>query len=416
MKMNSLKTVTLIATLLLGSTASFAYTGDVMIDDLKIVDKDTTATIKRIEVLGSNLEKSEIIKLFETSTKPEERATLLAKLQASKFSIPDIQISGKDEFKGAFKDFLAVNIDKGKVGKLTLTGFEGADKAAKGSTSIKIGATMMESVDLSKILEAARTGKPPEAMDFQNQASKMSVTNISVMTPDAKTPKDAAGGNSNKITVASIEGTSEATSGTVKKGMFEVKNMTIEFPKASSEAKSLAEFGYEKLDMGMKMRATIDETAKKFNFEEITLSGVNMGALTLAGKFENFVQSPAGASQDVKMANLMAAQIASVQISFANSGVFDKAVAQMAKQQNGKAEDLKAQWSAMAGSMLPAILGGDPAGKTIGDAVVKFISNPKNVTIGATSKGAPIAISSFTTAKSPADVLSKINVTASANQ
>ncbi len=401
---------------LLSANIALAYTGDVTIDDLKIVNKDTTATIKRIEVLGSNLDKSEILKLFETGTKKEERAELLAKLQASKFSIPDIQISGKDEFKGIVKDFLAINIDKGKVGKLTLTGFEGGDKAPKGSTSIKIGSTLMESVDLSKLLEAARTGKPPEAMDFQNQASKMSIKDISVVTPDTKTPKDAVGGNSNKITIASVEGLSEAASGTVKKGVFEVKNVVVEFPKASSEAKSLAEFGYDRLDMGLKMRASVDEVAKKVDFEEITLSGVNMGALTLAGKFENFIQTPAGSSQDAKMQNLMAAQIASFKVYFANEGVFDKAVAQIAKQQGGKPEDMKAQWSAMAGSMLPAILGGDPAGKTIGDAVTKFIANPKNVMIGATSKGAALPISTFMAVKSPDDILSKINVTASANQ
>ncbi len=400
---------------LLSTTSAFAFTGDVMLDDVKIVDKDTTVTIKHIEVLGSNLEKAEIIKLFETATPKSESVALLAKLQAKKFSIPDIQISGKDNFKGVFKDFLAVNIDKGKVGKLTLTGFEGADNAPKGATSIKVGATMMENVDLTKVLEAARTGKPPETMDFQNQASKIYVRDISVIAPDSKTPKDAVGGNLNKITIASIEGATETPTGTMQKGGFEVKNLVVELPKSSSEAKSLAELGYDKLDLGLKMRGSIDEPAKKFNVEEITVSGVNLGALTLAAQFENFVQTPAGATQEVKVANLMASQIASAQISFVNSGVFDKAVSQIAKQQGTKPEDLKAQWSAMAGSMLPAILAGDPAGKTIGDAVTKFIANPKNVSIGAVSKGAPIAISSFATAKSPADILSKITVNASAN-
>ncbi len=401
---------------LVGASTTLAYAGDVVIDDLKIVDKDTTVTIKRIEVLGSNLEKSEILKLFETGTKKEESVALLAKLQAAKFSIPDIEVSGKNEFKGTFKDFLAVNIDKGKIGKLTLAGFEGGDKAPKGPTSVKVGSTVMESVDLSKILEAARTGKPPETMDFKNQTSKVFVNNISVVVPDEKTPKDAPGGNLSKITVGSLEGSTEPGSGTIQKGLFEVKNFVVEFPKASAEAKNLAELGYDKVNMGLKVRGNVDEPSKKFNLEEMTFSGVDWGAFTVAAKLENFVHTPSGVTQDARVANLMAAKISNIQVSFANSGIFDKAVVLIAKQQGAKPEDMKAQWTAMAVGMLPAILAGDPAGKTIGEAIAKFIANPKNVTIGATSKGEALPISSFTAAKSPADILSKINVTASANQ
>jgi hypothetical protein len=401
--------------LLVQSTA-FAFTGDVTIDDLKITEKESVTTIKRIEVLGSNLEKSEILKLFATDTKSEERAALLAKLQASKFSIPEIQVSGKDQFKGVIRDFLATGVDKGKVAKLTVAGFEGGDKAAKGPTTLKVGAIALEGADLSSLLETARSGKPPEMGDMQSKIDRLSMANLDMSLPDDKTSKDSPGGNMQRITIASVEGLKEPKAGTTEKGSFEIKNMTFEFAKGSETAKQLLAVGYDKLDLGMKIRGSFDETAKKATVDEWTISGANMGAITIAAKLENMIKAPANASNDAKIAALMAAQISSVQLSFANSGIFEKGIAEAAKQQKTKPEDLKAQMSAMAGTMLPAILAGDPAGKTIGDALTKFISNPKNVTIGATAKGAPLPIASFMTVKTPADILSKVNVTATANQ
>ncbi len=399
-----------------GAGVAYAYTGDVVIDDLKIVDKESTATIRKIEVLGSSLEKAEILKLFATETKPEERAALFAKLQATKFSIPEIQVTGKDDFKGVIRDFLALNIDKGKVAKLTIASFEGGDNAKKGPTNLKVGAIAVDGADVSKLLEAARSGKPPEAADMQNQLDRLSVSNLEMTLPDEKTPKEAPGGNLSRIRIGSLEGLKEPSAGTVQKGSFEVKNFSLEFPKSSTEAASLAEFGYDKIDMGLKIRGSYDEPGKKAVLDEMTVSGLNMGALSLAGKFENVAKTPPGSSDAVKMSIMMASQVSSAQISFANTGLFEKSLAMLAKQQKKKPEDMKAEWGAMAGAMLPAILGGDPAGKTLADALTKFIASPKNVTIGATSKGPAIPLAAFAAVQSPQDVLSKINVTASANQ
>ena len=108
------------AALVLGS--SIAHAADVTLENLNLIDKGSTFAIKRVDVTDSNLDKSEIAKLFMTETKPEEAAAIVRKLKASKFSIPEIQIMDKDGFKGTLRDFLATNLNEGKVAKITVIG------------------------------------------------------------------------------------------------------------------------------------------------------------------------------------------------------------------------------------------------------------------------------------------------------
>ena len=225
----------------------------------------------------------------------------------------------------------------------------------------------------------------------------------------------APGGNLNRFRLAAIEGTNDKSALPKLRATFEFRNFVFEPVKGSSEAASLNEYGYDKLDLGLKIIGTYDEAGKKLSVENVTFSGVDMGSLGLKAELGNYVKPKAGSPQAADQQAFLNATLSSVQLAYVNSGMFEKAVSVLAKQQ-GKAPDaMKAEWSAIATAMLPAILGGDPAGKTIGDAVSKFIASPKSLTIGATAKGAPVKIQELSGAKSPQDVLSKINVTASAN-
>ncbi len=399
-----------------GSTAAYAFSGDVTLENLTIKDKESVTVIRRVDVVNSNLEKSEIAKLFEPSTKGEEAAAIFAKLKASKLSIPEIQLSGKDGFKGSIREIVATDIDQGKIAKLSISGFEGGDKAAKGPTNLKIGSILMEGADLSKLLEAARTGKPPEADNINNTMDRLSIGPMEMTLPDDKTPKDAPGGNFTKIRIAGVEGIKDKSVLPAQRGTFEIKNFSIELPKASNEAKQLAAFGYDKLDMGIKLQGTMDEAKKQVVIDDLTISGVNIGALGLKAQMGNYTKPAAGADQNAKVMALMTSDISSAQLSFANTGVFEKSVAFLAKQQNKKPEDLKAEWSAISGAMLPALLGGDPAGKIIGDAVAKFIASPRNITIAAKAKNGAVKIMDLQQIKSPQELLAKIDISANANQ
>ena len=398
---------------LLGSTA--VHAADVVLENLDLSDKGSTFKIRRVEVMDSNLDKAEILKLFQTQTKPEEAAAIVRKLKASKFSIPEILIADKDGFKGTLSDFVATNLNEGKVAKIAIGGFDGGKPEPDGAI-VKVGQMVMDNADLSKLLDAAKDKTKPDPNAASQAVDHMLISNIDVMVPADGVTKTTPGSNLNRFRLAAIEGTNDKTALPKLRANFEFRNFLFEPAKGSSEAESLAEFGYDKLDLGLKIVGTLDEAAKKLSVENVAFSGVDVGALGIKAEIGNYEKPKGVDASEAQTQALLSSTIASLQFSFANSGVFEKSVAILSKRQGKSPEALKAEWGAISTAMLPALLGGDPAAKVIGDAVSKFIANPKTITIGATAKGAPVKVQDLAAAKSPQDVLSKITVSASANQ
>ena len=395
---------------LLSSVTVFA--ADVVLENLKIEDKGHTTTIRRVEVLNTNLSKDEVAKLFNATTKSEDAAAILKKMKASKLSIPEIAIADKD-FTGSIKDIQANDINEGKVGQLTVAGFSGANTPGTKKSVVTVGPASMEKADLSRILDAAKNNN-----DFEPTSLNQSIAHLLVKDIDVQVDAGEPGGPSagvNHFHVATVEGTADPSVLPKERGTFEVRNFLFEPAKGSSEAISLAQFGYDKLDMGLKITGGYDVPSKTLSVEDFTVSGVKMGSLGLKAELTNY-EKPASKSPEATQQAMMNSEIKSIQLSFANQGLFEKAVMILSKQQNKTPEALKAEWTAISTAMLPALLGGDPAGATIGNAVSQFIAKPQNIAIGATAKGAPVKIGSLAGAQSPQDVLAKITVTAAANK
>ena len=395
---------------LLSSVKVFA--ADLVLENLKIEDKGHTTTIKRVEIFDTNLTKDEVAKLFNASTKPEEAAAILKKMKASRLSIPEIAIADK-EFTGSIKNLEAKDINEGKVGQFTVAGFSGANTPGAKKSVVTVGPAAMEKADLSRILDAAKNKS-----DFEPTSLNQSIAHLLVKDIDVQVDATGAGDQSvgvNHIHVASVEGTADNSVLPKERGTFEIRNFLFEPAKGSSEAANLAQLGYDKLDMGVKITGGYDQTGKTLSIEEFTISGVSLGALGLKAELSNY-QKPTSKSPEANQQAMLNSEIKSLQLSFANQGLFEKAVTILSKQQNKTPDAMKAEWSAIATAMLPAILGGDPAGATIGTAVSQFIASPKSIMIGAAAKGAPVKIADLAAAQSPQDVLSKITVTAAANK
>ena len=393
-------------------TTASAIAADVVLENIKIDDKGRTTLIRRVEVINTNLTKDEVAKLFEGGTKSEEATAILKKMKAAKLSIPEIASTDKD-FIGSIKDVVATDINEGKVGQLTVAGFSGTNAPGTKKSIVAVGPALLEKADLSRLLDAASNKQ-----DFDPQALNQSIGHLLVKDIDVQA--EAAGVDDkpvgvNHFHVAAVEGTANAAVLPKEAGTFEIRNFLFEPAKGSSEALSLAQFGYDKLDMGMKIAGGYDAAGKTLNIDDFTISGVSMGALGLKADLANYLK-PAGKTPDATQQAMLDSEIKSVQLSFANKGLFEKSVGILAKQQNKTPEALKAEWTAISTAMLPALLGGDPAATTIGSAVSQFIAKPQSLTIGATAKGAPVKIRELQAATSPQDVLSKITVTASANK
>ena len=231
--------------------------------------------------------------------------------------------------------------------------------------------------------------------------------------PDKDTPATAAGGNLYKVAIASVEGQGTYAGDLPDKGSGELKSLTIEPPKASKFGQGLAEFGYDRIDIGFTMSGSYDANAKTYVLDDYTIRGVDAGSLGFKAQFGDIDKSAFSGDQASRLAALANGNVSSAAVSFVNNGLFEKAVAYIAKMQKKTPDAIKQQWSAMATQLLPALLGGNPAALKLATAVTKFIAAPKALTITAKAKGGPLAFSEFTTA-APALLLQRIDLDATA--
>ena len=108
--------------------------------------------------------------------------------------------------------------------------------------------------------------------------------------------------------------------------------------------------------------------------------------------------------------------VASVELKLVNAGLFEKALAYTAKQQNISVDDLRKQWSTMAGTIAPVMLGGDPGGLALGAETQKFIAEPKSLTIDVKAKSSALKAGDFMTITDLGDFAAKLDISAAANR
>lgn len=401
-----------VAALILAGGSLQALAADVSLDDLTLSGKNGgSVTIKHVEFDGTNLSKDEIATLFSDAATRETIAPIIAKLQATKILIPEMIAIGKDAAGTlTFHDFQAAGVNAGKFDHASISGFDGNSTMPNvGLATIHSGAVAMDGGDFSRLLPALRDGNLASAGGAK--INHFSWQGFTMTFPDKETPVTAAGGNLYKIAMASIEGQSTYDGDYPAKGSGQLKDLTIEPPKASQFGQALTAFGYDRIDIGFALSGSYDADAETYVLDDYTISGVNAGTLDIKAQFGGIDKSAFSGDRQSRAAALANGNVSSAAVSFVNNGLFEKTVAFVAKSQKATPDAIKQQWSAMTTQLLPLLLGGDPAAIKLVTAVTKFIAAPKNLTIAVKAKGDPIPFSEITTA-APAELLQHINLDA----
>jgi hypothetical protein len=401
-----------LAALILAGGCVQALADDVSLDNLTFTTKaGGTATIKHVEFDGTNLSKDEVAKLFSGTPTREELAPIIAKLQASKILVPEMVVTdAAGTGSMTFHDFQATSISAGKIAHMTLAGFDGGGTDPDvGPVTMHSGQIAIDGGDFSRLLPALRDGDMAGAGSAQ--ITHFTWQGFTMTFPDKDTPAMAAGGNLYKVAVASVEGQGTYAGDLPNKGFGELKSLTIEPPKASKFGQGLAEFGYDRIDIGFTMSGSYDANAKTYVLDDYTIHAVDAGSLGFKAQFGGIDKSAFSGDQMSRLAALANGNISSVAVSFVDNGLFEKAVAYIAKTQKTTPDAIKEQWSVMAAQVLPAFLGANPAALKLAAAVTKFIAAPKALTITAKAKGSPLAFSELTTA-APALLLQRVDLDA----
>ena len=410
----------------LAISAAQALTQDVVLENIKIdlppkSDGKGAILIRKASFEGTNLSKEEIARFFSLANTPEDARALAAKMTAAKISIPEVVFNfeaSKDKDVSAvtvnLKDFVATRVEQGKAAKIV---FGGGDASAKKDAAdvfkVVIGSYTIEDADFSSLLAALKQGDISAAMV---KYSKVTFTGVDLSVVDKETPATTPGGNMMHFKLGTGSAVMSFEGDIFRKASGEVSSLSLEFPKASKAGQALAAFGYDKLDLGFKVSANYDPATKKLVLDDYTITGVNAGALSFKGQFGSIdpVIFTAG-DKDARAKALMAADFSSMTLRFANSGLAEKGLAFAAAMQKKSPDALKGEITGMAKAAIPGVLGGE-VGKKIADAIVAFIAAPKNLTVDIKAKGGALKFMDLANARSPQDVLPKVDLNAVANQ
>lgn len=174
---------------------------------------------------------------------------------------------------------------------------------------------------------------------------------------------------------------------------------------------------YHQLDLSFSQAMSWDLAKGIIELKDLTLSGVGAGAATLGLKVTDIGPTLLGGSMEAAEAALLPAKATALHLHIDNQGVVQKYLSAEAAASSETPQQFTQQLVAGTGTMIPAVLGSSTGSTAIAAALAKFLGDPKNIDITATSPqgiGAPDVMAAKMAG--PAALMSKVAIKASANQ
>ncbi len=199
-------------------------------------------------------------------------------------------------------------------------------------------------------------------------------------------------------------------------GEYAINNVVVKFPEGSEPATQLKALGYDELDLSLSGKGSWNKDAKTYALEDLSFTVANGAKLSLGANLGNIDEAAFTGDPQTSMMAMLGAGVSDVSISLENSGLIEKGIALAAQQQGTDAAALTAQIQAMAGTMLPAILGAEPSAQALTKALADFAASPKSLSIKAKAKSGMLTAQDFGAIASPAEIFAKIDIEAAANQ
>jgi hypothetical protein len=333
---------------------------------------------------------------------------LTRKLKADRFAIPSIDVVGKDGLKIRLSGLVASHIEGGKVETFDIASVDATGTDKGGPVAVKSGPLHLDGLDVALLLAQ----DDPAAALPPSRLVGLTLSGVDVVAPDP----DGAPGQSVHVGVGSIAVHNDYDGDSLKHGGAKISGIVIEPSPGSEAGKTLASFGYSRIELAMTVGVNYEADAKTFAFENFTVDGVEMGSVGLKANFTDVAPTLFGADSGARIQALLEAGVASLEVKLVNGGLFDKALAYSAKQQGVAPDALRAQWSAMVGQTAPALLGGSPSSLALAAEAQKFIADPKNLTISAKAKSGALKAGDFMAIGDPSEFAGKLDISAAANR
>lgn len=395
--------------------SSIALAADFTIDNVRLTPKNdgATVTIRTIQVRGSNLSKEDFARIYDPATPKEQAAALAKKLQVESVSAPEIVFTRADDKPGVvtLRGYQMTKYNQGKFARFSMAGVEGKfrPEAGGGDATIKSGPLTIEDADISRAIDAAMKGDLGEAAP---RLGKFEFRDFEVRFPE----KSAAGDLMHTFRLGALLASQTYQGEHPLKGLVELRNVVFIPAPQSGAAAGMGQFGYKQIDIGLKGEGVYNAATKAYELTDLTINGVNAGALSLRGLFGNIGPEAFNGGQLARIGALMAGEVSNISLRYADNGLFDKALVFFA-QMNGKDPmAVRQEWAGMIAGILPIMTGGDPGAMKVATAISEFIRAPKSLAISIKSKNGPVRFADLQQLSDPAALFKQIEIEASANR
>jgi len=390
---------------------ALAQSNDVRIDSLKLGKGDDVVELKGVDFAGTNLSRDEIEALLAVDTPADRRTSLGARLKASSASIAEIVIGAPARGPLTFTGLRAETVDQGKIRRLTVAGGQGGPTIQGETGSFRAGALTIDEIDVSSVLNGLIKGS---LMAAKPTVARLSWNGFEATFPDKDVSATAPGGNMVKIRLGALDAQTTFEGGMPTKSTTAIRNLVVELPKASETGKTLADAGYERIDVSMTTGIAFNQAKKSLMIDDLTISGVGMGSVGLRAEFGNIDPALLTGDPMAALATLMTVEFTSTELTIVNDGLIDKALAVAAKEQGKKPEQLKKEAGAMVTQFAPMMLGGDPSSLQVAAALGAFIRDPKSLSVKVSGKDGPLKFTDMDFDQ-PMSILQDLEITAAAN-
>ena len=388
-----------------------AQSNDVRIDSLKLGEGEDVVELKGIAFTGASLSRDEVGALLARETPADQRTALAGRLKAASGSIAEIVVGDRAKGPLTFTGLRVEAIDQGKIRRLTLAGGQGGPLIQGEPGSFRAGALTIDEIDLSTVLASLTKGSLIAA---KPTVARLSWNGFEASFPDKDVAASAPGGNIIKVSLGALDGQSVYEGGLPVKSSAALRNLVLEFPKASEIGAKLAEAGFQRLDMSLTSSVAFNPAKKSLRIDDLTMSGVGLGSFGLRAEFGNIDPVLMNGDPMAALATLLTIELASTELIVTNDGFFNKALAMAAKEQGKKPEQLQQEAGALATQFTPMLLGGDPSSLQVAAALGAFIRDPKSLSVMVKGRNGPLKITDLDF-EQPMMMLQKVEISAAAN-
>jgi hypothetical protein len=387
--------------------APYAHADDYTLTDLNFAaGPGQKLTLPVVTAKGINLTAAQLTRVLDPMTREEDRLPLVQSLNASDIDIPTITMTGDISF--VVQSLHIHNLAQGRFDLIAMAGSDGTIVGAE-KLIFKSGAFALEQGDMSAVLAALQNGHIETAMAH---FSHLSLVNVRISHPTFEGPKGAASGD-DVLTMAEMTGQIDYQGDVPLSSTMAINNVVLTPARNTKMAHSLADFGYDQLDLSLKVQASYHQQNQSYVIDDFTIRGAQAGALgfkSVIMRISPDLFQGSGAAMNA----LVQGQIDSLSLRYDDAGLFDKTLGSIAKAQKKTPAVVRREWMEVVNQMIPLLVMGDPVGIKLAQALSGFINKPSRFDLNLKARGGPIALSDLGSLSDPGSFLARVDVDAQA--